>query len=57
MEELTFFDRLNIANCAMQRAKLHPVNQERFIGEYNTARQWTKYKCYITKTVSFVEPD
>ena len=57
MEELTFFDRLNIANCAMQRAKLHPVDPERFIGEYTTARQWTKYKCYITKTVSFVEPD
>jgi hypothetical protein len=57
MEELTFFDRLNIANCAMQRAKLHPVDPDRFHGEYTTARQWTKYKCYITKTVSFVEPD
>jgi len=56
-DELTFFDRLNLANCAMQRAKMHTVDADRFHGEYTTARHWTKYKCYITKTVSFVESD
>lgn len=55
--ELTFFDRLNLATCAMERAKLNSSNQERFLGEYTTARHWSKYKCYISKTVSFVEPD
>jgi hypothetical protein len=57
LDELTFFDRLNLANCAMQRAKMHTVDADRFHGEYTTARHWTKYKCYITKTVSFVESD
>ena len=57
LDELTFFDRLNLANCAMQRAKMHTVDVDRFHGEYTTARHWTKYKCYITKTVSFVESD
>ena len=57
MEELTFFGRLNIANCAMQRAMLPYVDVDRFQGEYTTAKMWTKYKCYISKTLSFVEPD
>jgi len=57
LEELTFFDRLNLATCAMQRAKLHTGNEHRFRDEYTTARHWTKYKCYISKSLSFVEPD
>jgi len=55
--ELTFFDRLNLATCAMQRAKLNTDDEHRFNDEYATARHWTKYKCYISKTISFVELD
>ena len=55
MEPLTLFDRINIANCAVQRAVGNVTNQERFISEYHSARMWTKYKCYITKSISFVE--
>ena len=55
MEPLTLFDRINIANCAVQRAVGNVTNQERFTNEYQSARMWTKYKCYITKTHSFVE--
>ena len=57
LDELTFFDHVNLAHCAVQRAKLSTLDQERFSNEYNTARQWTKYKCYISKKLSFVEPD
>jgi hypothetical protein len=54
---LTLFDRINIANCAAQRAIQHVTNEEVFNAEYRTARMWSKYKCYITKSVSFVETD
>ena len=37
LEELTFFDRLNLATCAMQRAKLHTGDEHRFRDEYTTA--------------------
>ena len=56
-EELTLFDRINLANCAMERAKQNALDTDRFHGEFTTARNWTKYKCYISKTVSFVEAD
>jgi hypothetical protein len=55
VEELTLFDRINIANCAMLRAKQHILDNERFTGEYQTARSWVKYRCVITKAYSFVE--
>ena len=57
MESLTLFDRINIANCAVQRAVGNVTNHERFTDEYLSARMWTKYKCYITKAHSFVEQD
>ena len=54
---ITLFDRINLANCAMQRAQQGHMNQERFNGEYTTARAWTKYRCYISKATQFVEYD
>lgn len=56
---LLFFDRLNLANCAMQRAYLHVNDANRFSGEYDTAKLWAKYNCYISnidgKVVAYVE--
>jgi len=57
MEHLTLFDRINLANCAAKRAAANCLDIDRFKGEFETARMWTKYKCYITKDYSFVEPD
>jgi hypothetical protein len=54
---LNLFDRINLASCAMKRAEHSVLKRDTFQGEYETARAWTKYRCYITKTVSFVEPD
>lgn len=50
-------DRINIANCAAKRAELHCLDSERFTGEFQTARMWTRYKCYISTRCSFVEND
>jgi hypothetical protein len=52
---LTIFDRINMANCARQRAMLNLLDEQRFIGEYDSARAWTKYRCYISTVVKFVE--
>jgi hypothetical protein len=52
---LTLFDRIHIANCAVLRAEMHLGNTERFNGEYDTARSWVKYRCYITKNCKFIE--
>ena len=54
---ITLFDRINLANCAMQRARQGWIDTERFNGEYITARAWTKYRCYISKAHQFVEYD
>jgi hypothetical protein len=55
LDELTLFDRINIAHCATKRAQEHVCNNDRFTGEFETAYMWNKYRCYITKTHSFVE--
>jgi hypothetical protein len=49
-------DRVNIANCAVQRAHMH-VFDDRFEREFQTIRAWTRYKCYISTRCSFVEVD
>ena len=54
---LNLFQRNNIASCAIQRAKEHLCDGDRFNGEYTTVKMWTRYKCHISTTVSFVEPD
>ena len=59
---LSLFDRVNIANCAVERARQHLLNDERFDGEFQTVKLWTKYHCYISKTLDgqqhhYVETD
>jgi len=51
------FERINIARCAAERAHQNCFDRNRFVGEHTTAKMWTRYKCYISTTVSFVEPD
>ena len=55
LDELTLFDRINLAACAMRRAESNLLNKERWNNEYTTARAWHKYKCVITKTYSYVD--
>jgi hypothetical protein len=54
---LGLFDRINVARCAMERAHNNSLDRNRFVDEYTTAKMWTRYKCYISTIVSFVEPD
>ena len=54
---LSLFDRNNIAACAIERARQNVLNAERFSGEYTTVKMWTRYKCYISTTISYVEAD
>ena len=56
-DSILLFDRINLARCAMERAHQNIFNEEVFQGEYQSARLWSKYKCVITKTYSFVETD
>jgi hypothetical protein len=49
--------RINIAKCAAERARMHVMDTERFRNEFDTARMWTRYKCYISTKGSFVEQD
>ncbi len=46
---LSLFDRINLAKCAMERAK-QSVLSERFHDEYETARMWHRNNCYIRTT-------
>lgn len=41
---LDLFDRINLARCAMDRAKQNLDNNDRFTGEYMTARLWNGYR-------------
>jgi len=54
---LSLFDRINVARCAVERAKNNCFDCDRFVDEFATAKMWTRYKCYISTTLSFVEPD
>ena len=55
LDELTLFDRINLAACAMRRAQENTRDEQRFHAEYRSARAWNKYKCVITKTYSYVD--
>lgn len=55
IDELTFFDRIHLAHCAMERASLHVRDEHRFTREYETARKWHNYKCVINNRYSYVE--
>jgi hypothetical protein len=55
---LTLFDRINLANCAVQRAIAAPVRDRvRFEDEYGTARLWTKYRIHTSGSYRFIEAD
>ena len=58
MRELTLFDRVDLANCAKERARLMDPISDRFLSEYRTARMWVKYRCYVTDAQhSFIDPN
>jgi hypothetical protein len=52
---LNLFHRINLAHCAMLRARENLLDGDRFYSEYMTARSWTKYRCIITKEYSSVD--
>jgi len=52
---LGILDRVHVANCAAERARMYCTNTERFNGEFDTVRLWTNYKCYISNYGSYVE--
>jgi hypothetical protein len=54
---ICLFDRINIAQCAANRGRMYVLDTNRFRSEFETARMWTRYKCYISNKGSFVEPD
>lgn len=59
MDQITLFDRVNLANCAMRRAEENVRDIERFVNEFNTVRAWTKYRCtiynYNNRIVAYTE--
>jgi len=57
LDELTLFDRINLAYCAMRRAEQHVCNEQRFLGEFQTTRLWNKYRCIISNKYQYVERD
>jgi len=57
VSNIGLLDRINIAQCAAERARIHVLDTGRFGREFDTARMWTRYKCYISNKGSFVEPD
>jgi len=54
---LNLFDRINIASCAVKRAEKAILKEDTFHGEWETARAWTRYRCYISPKCQFVECD
>ena len=55
LDYLNMFDRINLAACAVRRAQVNILDEQRFNGEYESARAWNKYKCVITKSYSYVD--
>ncbi|NBX51068.1 hypothetical protein EBT25_14345 [bacterium] len=55
VENLTLFDRINLAACAQRRASANVLDSTRFKGEFDTARLWTKYRLVKTTTYSYIE--
>ncbi len=56
-DNLTMFDRINLADCARRRASANVLDATRFDSEYSTARLWIKYRCAISPNYSYVEVD
>ena len=54
-DDLTMFDRINLAACARRRASANVLDATRFEGEYDTARLWMKYRLVKTTTYSYIE--
>ena len=44
MNELTTFDKINLAACAARRAQAHFMNDDRFSGEFDTVSLWKRHK-------------
>jgi len=55
VDQLTMFDRINLAACAQRRATQNLLDSNRWNGEYNTARLWMKYRLIKTTTYSYIE--
>lgn len=54
-DELTLFDRINLADCARRRAQQNVLDAPRFYAEYMTARLWYKHHCVIGKDFAYVD--
>ena len=54
MTGLTTFDKINLAACAMRRARPLYNNQERFGGEYDTAMLWKGHRVQTDLSWSYV---
>ena len=52
---LGILDRVHVAHCAAERARMYCTDTERFNGEFDTVRMWTNYKCFISNYGSYVE--
>ena len=55
LDYLNMFDRINLADCAKRRAAANVLNEQRFNGEYDTARLWMKYRLIKTTNHSYIE--
>jgi hypothetical protein len=55
VENLTLFDRINLAACAQRRATANVLDSTRFHGEFDTARLWMKYRLVKYSNYSFIE--
>jgi hypothetical protein len=54
-DDLSMFDRINLAACARRRAAANVLDSTRFEGEYDTARLWMKYRLIKTTHYSYIE--
>ena len=52
---LSVLDRVHVANCAAERARMYCTDLERFNGEFATILMWKNHKCFISNRGSFVE--
>jgi len=56
-DNITLFDRINLADCARRRASAHVLDSTRFESEYDTARLWMKYRLVKYTTYSYIDED
>jgi hypothetical protein len=56
LDSIDLFDRVNLAHCAMRRARSHVFgNDDTFRSEIETCRLWNNYRCYNSPFVSYKE--